>query len=63
MCSEMQDCLFPNLGIFRNMKPSNVSSYSIPGKKYRLREVDAKTKNKNIIFQKHDPKQQLIFRI
>ena len=41
----MQDCLFPNLGIFRNMKLINVSWYSIPWKTYRLREVDATTRN------------------
>ena len=81
MSSEMQDCLFPNLGIFRNMKPTEVSGYSIPGKTYGLRDIDAKTRKfsimslrlikdmskfhvfSNIIFQKYDPKQMLIFQI
>ena len=27
MSSEMQDCLFPNLGIVRNMKPTYVFFY------------------------------------
>ena len=44
MSSEMQDCLFPNLGIVRNMKPTDVSLYSIPGKAYGLRHVDGKTR-------------------
>ena len=44
MSSEMQDCLFPNLGIVRNMKPTDVFLYSIPGKAYGLRHVDGKTR-------------------
>ena len=44
MSSEIQDCLFPNLGIFSNMRPSDVLLYSIPGKSYRLRHVDGKTR-------------------
>ena len=45
MSSEMQDCLFPNLGILINMKPTYVFFlYSIPGKAYRLRHVDGKAR-------------------
>ena len=40
----MQDCLFPNLGIVRNMKPTDVFLYSIPEKAYALRHVDRKTR-------------------
>jgi hypothetical protein len=29
---EIQGCIFPNLGIVRNVKPTDVSWYSIPGK-------------------------------
>ena len=39
----MQDHLYPNLGIVRNMKPTYVSWYFIPGKSYRLRHIDAET--------------------
>ena len=44
MSSEMKDCLFPNLGIVRNMKPPQVFLYSISEKAYRLRQVDGKTR-------------------
>ena len=44
MISEIQYCLFPNLGIFRNMKITDVYQYSISGKAYRLKDVDAKTR-------------------
>ena len=44
MSSEMQDCLFPNLGIVRNMKPTDLIFYSIPIKAYKLRHVDGKTR-------------------
>ena len=44
MSSKMQDCLFPNLGIVRNMKPTNVFFISIPKKAYALRHVDGKTR-------------------
>ena len=41
----MQDCLFPNLGIVQNIKPTDVFFlYSIPGKAYGLRHVDGKTR-------------------
>ena len=30
MSSEMQDCLFPNLGIVRNMKPTDVFYIPFP---------------------------------
>ena len=36
---------FPNISIFRNMKPRYVSSYTIPGNTCRLRGVDEKTRN------------------
>ena len=42
--SEMQDCLFSNLGIVGNMKPTDISSYSIPERAYGLRNVDLKTR-------------------
>ena len=42
MSSEMQDCLFPNLGLVRNMKPTDVFIYSIPGEAYGLRHIDGK---------------------
>ena len=41
----MQDCIFSNLGLFRNMKPTDVSWYSISGKTYGLRNVDEQTRN------------------
>ena len=47
MSSEMQDCLFPNLGIFRNMKPTYVFLYFffyIPFPE-RHTDSDALTKN------------------
>ena len=44
MSSEIQDCLFPNLGIFRNMRPSDNLLCSIPRKAYRLRHIDGKTR-------------------
>ena len=44
MSSEMQDFLFPNLGIVRNMKPTDIFLYSFPGKAYGLRHVDGKTR-------------------
>ena len=44
MSSEMQDCLFPNLGIVINIKPTDFFLYSIPGKAYGLRHVDRKTR-------------------
>ena len=41
----MQDCLFPDLGIVRNMKPTDVFFlYSIPEKAYGLRHIDGKTR-------------------
>ena len=40
----MQDCLFPHLGIVRNMKPTDVFLYSIPEKAYTLRHVGGKTR-------------------
>ena len=40
----MQDCLFPILGIVRNMKPTDAFLYSIPGKAFELRHVDGKTR-------------------
>ena len=45
MSSEMQNCLLPNLGIVRNMKPTDVFLYSIPEKAYALRHVDGKTRS------------------
>ena len=44
MTSKMQDCLFPNLGIVRNMKATDVFLYSIPEKAYALRHVGGKTR-------------------
>ena len=44
MTSEMRDCLFPNLGIVRNMKPTDIFLYSIPGMAYGLRHIDGKTR-------------------
>ena len=44
MSSKMQDCLFPNLGIVRNMKPTYVFLYSVPKKAYALRHVGGKTR-------------------
>ena len=44
MSSEMQDCLFPKFGKFRNMKPTKVLLYSISGKAYGLRHIDGKTR-------------------
>ena len=38
----MQDGLFPNPGIVRNMKPTDILIYSIPGKAYGLRHIDRK---------------------
>ena len=35
---------FSNLGIVRNVKPTDVSWYSIPGKAYGLRHVDSNTR-------------------
>ena len=40
----MQDYIFPNLGIVRNMKPTDVFLHSISGKAYRLRQVEGKTR-------------------
>ena len=44
MSSEMQNCLLPNLGIVRNIKPTVVFLYFIPKKEYGLRHVDGKTR-------------------
>ena len=44
MSSEMRDCLFPILGLVRNMKPTYVFLYSFPGKAYGLRHVDRKNR-------------------
>ena len=44
MSSEMHNRLLPNLGIVRNMKPTDVFLYSIPKKAYALRDVDGKTR-------------------
>ena len=49
MSSEMQYSWFPNMGIFRNMKPTYVSWYSIPGKTYGLRDVDTKTRKCSVM--------------
>ena len=42
MSSKMECCLFPNLGIVRNMTPTDVFLYSIPKKAYALRHIDGK---------------------
>ena len=56
--SEMQDCLFSNLGIVGNMKPTDISWYFIPGKAYRLRHVNAKTRRclvyVSMSYQRHE---------
>ena len=41
---EMQDFFFLNLGIAKNMKPTDVSWYLIPGKAYWLRHINANTR-------------------
>ena len=67
MSSEMQDCLFPNLGIVRNMKSTDFFFiYSIPGEAYRLRHIDRKTGIcffcfQQYIYLKYQPTQSLIY--
>ena len=77
MSSELHDCLFPNLGIVRNMKPTDVFLHSIPEKAYGLRHIDGKTIPclspylikamrkfyvfNNIIYQKYEPTQRSIY--
>ena len=56
MSSQMQDCLFPNMGIVRNMKPTDVFLYSIPGRAYGLRHVDGKLEHGHVSipYQSHE---------
>ena len=49
MSLEMQDCLFPNLGIVINMKPTDVFF------KFHSR------KDNNIVYQKYEPTQSSIY--
>ena len=67
MSSEMQDRFFPNLGIVRNMKPTVLFLYSIPGKAYQLRHIDGKTRTclvmspYHIKAMKYEPTQSSIY--
>ena len=53
----MQNCVFPHLGIFRNMKPTYVSWYSITENAYGLKYIDAKSRLEKVFslsYQRHE---------